>query len=95
MTEDEKMEAAYEEAHRRVEEIQPMVGFADDIAAWWAAGFASGALWAQSQPAAPITEAQVREAKRAYKETWINTTDDPMRAALESLNEDELDGEAS
>src|SRR6478752_1265069 len=65
MTEDEKMAAAYEEAHRRVEEIRQMVGFADDIAAWWTAGFASGALWAQSMPAVPITDAQVEAAARS------------------------------
>lgn len=44
-------DAAEDEARRRMERVQTMVGVEPDLEAWWVAGFIKGAEWARGTDA--------------------------------------------
>ena len=74
------MSRALDEGRRRVTEMSKSVGMSDDIAAWFPAGFESGAQWQREQEP---TDAEVEAVQKCLYErtlTWVPTVE--VRAAL-------------
>ena len=73
------MSRALDEGRRRVTEMSKSVGMSDDIAAWFPAGFESGAQWQREQEP---TDAEVEAAKAVLDSVEYADEPQSIRAAL-------------